>query len=276
MSGKEPFHWRSSIAYKTKDEIIIRGYDVNELAGNIDFASMAYLTWTGELPNETYRKMLNAMLVSLAEHAFSPSAASSRFVRSGGVPLNVAVAGGVLTLGERHASADVPARMFQEWIIRSKEENLSVEDTALKLVTEYRSERRIINGYHHPQHIQDPRTARLGQLAEEYGIKGPHQELAWAIEDCTEKVIGKRLFLNGPGIIAAVTSDMGMNPEQIKGLLILSRTVSLVAHSIEENQKEKSWRASSGSDITQPLDLSLQKPDYYDGPEKRTLMEEQK
>lgn len=271
MKEKENFHWRTSISYKTKDEIVVRGYDVNELTGNIDFASMAYLTWTGVLPSPAYQKMLNAMLVSLAEHAFSPSAASSRFVRSGGVPLNVAVAGGVLTLGERHASADIPAQMFQDTVESLKKENISVADAAYKLVSEYRSEKRIINGYHHPQHQQDPRTARLAAIAKLNNISGIHQELAWAIEDCTEKIIGKRLYMNGPGIIAAICSDMGMKPEQIKGLLILSRTVSLVAHSIEESEKEKAWRASTKSEITQPLDLSLQKPEFYDGPEKRSL-----
>jgi len=271
MSEKEPFHWRTSISYKTRDEIVVRGYDINELTGNIDFASMAFLTWTGELPSSAARNMLNAMLVSLSEHAFSPSAASCRFVRSGGVPLNVAVAGGVLTLGERHASADVPAKMFQDAVESMSASGLTVAETALNLVSEYRKERRIINGYHHPQHIKDPRVERLAEMARQNGITGPHQDLAWAIEEATEAVIGKRLFMNGPGIIAAVASDMGLSPEQIKGLLILSRTVSLVAHSIEENEKEKAWRASSSSDITQPLDLSLQKPEYYEGPPKRHL-----
>jgi len=268
---KEPFHWQTNISYKTKEEIIVRGYDINELAGNIDFASMAYLTWTGELPPDNYKKMINAMLVSLSEHAFSPSAAASRFVRSGGVPLNVSVAGGVLTLGERHASADIPAAMFQDAIRRAGYEGISVEKMANIVVTEYRKEKRIINGYHHPQHIIDPRVKRLSELAEEYNIKGLHQELAWAIEDNTEDVIGKKLYLNGPGIIAAISSDMGLKPEQIKGLLILSRTVSLVAHSIEENEREKAWRASGKAEIIQPLDLSLQLPEYYDGPEKRNL-----
>ena len=113
---KESFHWRSAISYKTKEEIIVRGYDLNELAGNVDFASMVFLILTGDLPCESYRKMLDAILVSFSEHAFSPSVASCRLVQSGGVPLNAAVAGGILAMGERHASADVPACMFQEAI----------------------------------------------------------------------------------------------------------------------------------------------------------------
>lgn len=268
---KEPFHWRTSIAYKTRDEIVVRGYDINELTGNIDFPSMAFLTWTGELPSENFRKMLNAMLVSLSEHAFSPSAVSSRFVRTGGTSLSTAVAGGILTLGERHASADIPAGMLQKARNRALREGLDMEKMAEIVVREYRKEKKILNGFHHPQHIRDPRVPRLEALAEEYGIRGDHQKLAKAMEQCTEEIIGKKLYLNGPGIIAAIASDMGLNPEQIKGLLILSRTVSLIAHSIEEKEREKAWRASANSDITQPLDLSLQLPEYYDGPARRTL-----
>ncbi|MDA3957898.1 citrate/2-methylcitrate synthase [Oceanispirochaeta sp.] len=270
---KDPFHWQTAISYKTKDRIVVRGYDINELTGNLDFASMAWLTWMGKLASENDTKMINAFLVSLSEHAFSPSSVSSRFVRSGGVPLNVAVAGGVMTMGERHASADIPANMFQKAVIEARSEGISIPEKALSLVKEYRSQKRIINGYHHPQHIKDPRVDRLLEIAEELGLEGDHLSMALEIQGATKEVIGKTLYLNGPGVIAAIASDMDMTPEQIKGLLILSRTVSLVAHSTEENQREKAWRASSGSDIIQPLDLSLQKPEYYDGPEDRKLEE---
>ena len=35
---REPFHWQSAISYKTREKIVVRGYDVNELTGNISFA----------------------------------------------------------------------------------------------------------------------------------------------------------------------------------------------------------------------------------------------
>lgn len=70
---KEPFYWRISIAYKTNDKIVARGYNLNELTGNLDFASIAYLVWTGTLPEEGCCVMINAMLASLSEHTFSPS-----------------------------------------------------------------------------------------------------------------------------------------------------------------------------------------------------------
>ncbi len=268
---REPFHWRSSIAYKTKEKIVIRGYDNNELIGNIDFASMAYLVWTGELPPDNYRLMLNALLVSLSEHAFSPSAVSCRMVASGGVPLNTAVAGGILTLGSRHGSAEVPAAMLRDGITRCEKEGLTIEECAVLIVTEYKDRKAILNGYHHPQHIKDPRTDRLLELSAEYNIQGKYQKLAGAIEKATKQVYGRTFYMNAPGAMAAIGSDMGLTPEQIKGLMILSRTVSLVGHSIEEMEREKGWRASGKSNITQPLDLSLQLPEFYDGPGDRNL-----
>ena len=272
MSGKrEPFHWRTAIAFKTKDKIVIRGYDLNELIGRVDFASMAYLVLTGELPSENFRLMVNALLVSMAEHAFSPSSVSARFVASGGVPLNVAMAGGVMTMGERHASADIPAKVYLEGIERAKREGISIEECAEIIVSEHKRAKKILNGFHHPQHIKDPRVGRLFELSKEYRISGDYEKLARAMEKATKKVYGKFLYLNAPGAFAAIGCDMGLSPKQIKGLIVLSRTVSLAAHSIEEMEREKGWRASSKSKIVQPLDLNMQLPEYYDGPAERRL-----
>ena len=68
---QEPFHWRTGVAYKTRDRIVVRGYDLNDLTGNLDLVEMAYLVWRGELPGESHASMLNAIMVCLAEHAFS-------------------------------------------------------------------------------------------------------------------------------------------------------------------------------------------------------------
>ena len=154
-NAKQPFHWRTGIAYKTKEKIVVRGYDNNELTGGIDFTSMVLLVLTGELPSKQQRAVVDAMLVSLCEHAFSPSSAATRFVTSGGVPLNTAVAGGILAMGARHASADVPAQLFQRGVLRCKEEGISIQACALDIVREHRQARRILNGFHHPQHIEE-------------------------------------------------------------------------------------------------------------------------
>jgi citrate synthase len=271
VKDREPFHWQTSIAYKTKDKIVIRGYDLNELIGHVSFTEMAYLVWRGELPPESHVKMLDALLVSMAEHAFSPSSAACRLVASGGVPLHVGVAGGMLAIGALHGTADRPAELFRDAVDRTQREGLSREQVAVKVAGEARKAGRRLPGFHHAQHIIDPRTARMLALADEYGISGQYVAMARAIEAATEEFWGRRIYLNGPGAMGAICMDMGFDVELIKGVFLLSRTVSLVAHTYEEQHREKGWRASTNASIVQPLDLSLQKPEFYDGPRDRPL-----
>jgi citrate synthase len=271
VKEREPFHWQTAIAYKTKDKIVIRGYDLNELIGNVTFSEMAYLVWRGELPSEAHTKMLDALLVSMAEHAFSPSSAASRFVASGGVPLHVGVAGGMLAIGSLHGTADRPAQLFHDAVERMTSEGLSQQDVARAIAGEARTAGRRLPGFHHAQHIIDPRTARMLSLADEYGVAAQYVAMARAIEAATEEFWGRRIYLNGPGAMGAICLDMGFDVELIKGVFLLSRTVSLVAHTYEEMYREKGWRASTNAAIVQPLDLSLQKPEFYDGPRDRPL-----
>jgi citrate synthase len=270
-AGREPFHWRTAIAYKTKEKIVVRGYDLNDLVGRISFAEMTYLVWRGELPPPAHGRMLDAILVSMAEHAFSPSSAASRFVASGGVPLHVGVAGGMLALGSLHGTADRPAALFKEAVERMEREHLTLEDAARAVAGDARRDGRRLPGYHHPQHIQDPRTARLLEICDRLGVTGTYVTMARAIEAATEPFWGRRIFLNGPGSVGAICLDMGFDVEMIKGVFLLSRTVSLVAHTYEETRREKGWRGSGNASITQPLDLSLQRPEFYDGPRDRPL-----
>ena len=268
---REPFHWRTAIGYKTRDRIVVRGYDVNALTGNISFAEMAYLVWRGELPPAAHGRMLDAILVSMAEHAFSPSSAAARLVTSGGVPLHVGVAGGLLALGSLHGTADRPAELFTGAVARMRGEGLSREETARRVAAEVRRAGRRLPGFHHPQHIRDPRTARLLELSDAWGISGEHVAMARAIEAATEDFWGRRIYLNGPGAVGAICADMEFETELIKGIFLLSRTVSLVAHTYEESRRERGWRGSEASPIVQPLDLSLQGPEFYDGPADRPL-----
>jgi len=266
---REPFHWRTGIAYKTRDRIVVRGYDLNDLTGNLDLGEMAYLVWRGELPSVSNAKMLNAIMVCLAEHAFSPSSAAARLVASGGVPLHAAVAGGMLTIGDLHGTFDRPAAMFQNGVVRARAEGKNLAEIAEILVEEAREKKQRLPGFHHPQHIRDPRSERLVQVGQKLGVAGDHLSLALAMEDATERHHTKRIWLNAVGVSGALLSDMGFEPELCKGVMLVSRCISLVAHVYEEMTREKGWRASSRETITQPLDLELQHPDFYDGPKDR-------
>lgn len=283
---KEPFHWQSAISYKTRDKIVIRGYDVNELTGNITFAEHLHLVWKGELPDENVAKMLNALLVCFAEHAFSPSSASARMVLSGAGYIMPGLAGGMLSIGYTHVDAHEAAQAWITAIRLMKEKGWTMDQTADYLAEGIRNkekddafvrlfgERNVIPGWHHPQHLRDLRSPRLMELAENWGVAGDHAAFVVALENATEKYWGRKLYMNVAGAISAILVDMGFFPDECLAFCAIARSVSMAAHCFEEKTREKGWRASTRSKITQPLDLELQKPEYYDGPEDRHLPKE--
>jgi len=283
---KEPFHWQSAISYKTRDKIVIRGYDVNELTGNITFAEQLHLVWKGELPEKNVAKMLNALLVCFAEHAFSPSSASARMVLSGAGYIMPGLAGGMLSIGYTHVDAHEAAQAWITAIKLMKEKGWTLDQTADYLAKGIRSkekddafvrifgERKVIPGWHHPQHVRDLRSPRIIELAEKWGVAGDHAKLVVALENATEQYWGRKLYMNVAGAISAILVDMGFFPDECLAFCAIARSVSIAAHCFEEKTREKGWRASTRSTITQPLDLDLQKPEYYDGPQDRHLPEE--
>jgi citrate synthase len=273
MAGTDrvAFRWRTGIAWKNRERIVVRGYDVNELTGRLDFGSMVHLVLRGDLPTTAQGRMVNAMMVNLAEHAISPSSATARFATSGGAELNAAVAAGVAAIGRLHGTSDRPAEMYLAVASRAAREGLTAAEAARQVVQEMRARAERMPGFHHPQHIQDPRTARLLQLADELGISGPFVGVARAMEDATVEAFGRKIHLNGPGAMGCIGLDMGYQPLELKAMFIVARTLGLCAHAIEEGSREKGWRASGNADMVQPLALEMQGPDWYDGPDDRQL-----
>ena len=283
---REPFHWQTSIAYKVLDRIVVRGYDVNELGGNINFAEMLHLVWKGELPSENVAKMLDAVLVIFAEHALSPSSASARFVMSGAGYIMPAMAGGILSIGFTHVDAHEAGEAWLKGVALTKDKGWTMDEAADYLCKGVRSkekddawvrlfgERNVLPGWHHPQHLKDLRSPRVIELAEHLGVAGECVEFVKAVEKATKKYWGRTIYMNIAGAIAAVLLDMGFEPVECLALCAIARSVSVVAHAVEETKREAGWRASTRSKIVQPLDLALQKPEYYDGPKDRHLPKE--
>jgi citryl-CoA lyase len=247
---------KTGISQIEPGKIRIRGYDIVELMGNRSFAEVAYLTLRGELPSPAEARMMDAILASSVDHGVTPpSSLAARTVISGGNPLNAAVAGGVLTIGDVHGGAiEQCARILQEWAARSG----NPENLAGQLLDHLAERKARMPGYGHRLHKTDPRTIRLFEMARELGFRGKHQELAVAVEKEFARK-GKSLPINVDGAIGAIISDMGFDWRLGKGFFVISRTVGLVAQAYEELTRERPMR---------PLGFS----DYeYDGPAARDV-----
>ena len=93
-----------------------------------------------------------------------------------------------------------------------------------------------VPGFGHPLHKPaDPRAQRIMALAEARGVAAAHCALAREAEAAVPEVWGKPLPMNVSMPIAAVLLDLDFPPAILKGVPILARTASLLAHLAEES-----------------------------------------
>jgi citrate synthase len=224
----------TSISVSTPEQIAVRGHDLcNELMGNISFTDHLWLLVTGNLPSAAQRRALDSALVAIAEHGLVPSVQAARMTYAAAPEaFQGAVAAGLLGCGSIILGAAENAGKLLASVAVGEG---SIEDRARLAVQQLRTERQPIPGYGHPFHkTEDPRTTRLRQIAEETGILGMHWQAASAIEKIIPEITGKSLVLNVSGAIPALLLDAGYPLLAMKGVPLLARTASLIAHILEE------------------------------------------
>jgi len=226
----------TAVSASNADTIVVRGHDLcRDLIGKIGFTEHIWLLVCGGLPDPGQRRVLDAALVAIAEHGLVPSVAAARMTfASAPEALQGAVAAGILGCGSVIlGSAESAARLFDD--VRARTASAGIEDAVRAAVAELRNARRPIAGYGHPLHKQsDPRVARLLAVAGEAGKAAQHVEIARAIERLLPEITGKPLAMNVSGAIGAVLLDAGFPLLAVKGVPILARTASLIAHLLEE------------------------------------------
>jgi citrate synthase len=229
----------SSISSSNAETILVRGHDLcAELIGRTSFTDYVWLLLTGETPQPAQSRMLDATLVAIAEHGLVPSVQASRITYAAAPEaLQGAVAAGILGCGSVIlGAAEAAGMLLEEVVARSVSSPLA--EAAADVVRAYRADGRPIPGYGHPLHKgRDPRAHRLFDLAKEVGRHGRHCEAALAIESVLPQLTGKPLVMNVSGAIPAVLLDVDYPLAALKGVPILARTASLIAHLLEEQRR---------------------------------------
>lgn len=222
------------ISASTPEQIVVRGHDLcADLIGKVSFTQHAWLLASGHLPTPAQGVALDAALVAIAEHGLVPSVQAARMTYAAAPEaFQGAVAAGLLGCGSVIlGAAETAARLLSG----AQSGDGSVQDRAHRAVSALRADRKPIPGYGHPFHkSRDPRTARLMEVAREQGLYGPHCTMAAAIEAAIPDITGKSLVLNVSGAIPALLLDAGYPMLAMKGVPLLARTASLIAHLLEE------------------------------------------
>jgi citrate synthase len=224
------------IAHADKDSITIRGFDLaTDLIGERDFTEVLYLLIKGSLPEKKHKSILDACLVTLMEHSWTPSSLIARLMIDS-VPdeMQVGMSAGLLSLGSIFAgTSEACARL----LVAGEASDEKPEAYCEALVAEYRRERKPVPGFGHPLHKPiDPRTVKLLSLADALGISGRYVELLRKLSEAMDEAAGKPITLNATGAIAALLLEIGLPADVMRGLAVVSRSGGLIAHIQEERE----------------------------------------
>lgn len=229
--------YTTHIGTSTPDSINIYGYDLcSEIIGHAGLADIVFLGAQGRLPNGNESKMLDALMVGIAEHGFTPSSLATRLTWLGAPEATqAAVAAGLLGAGSVYLGAmELTARTLQEAVAAAPTDQHG-EQTAGEILDRFEASGERVPGFGHPTHRpRDPRTARFFELAEEWGFLGQHSVLLRAVHSEMERRRGKLITLNGAGAFGAVLSDLGFRWQQVRTVVVAARAVGLVGHIAEE------------------------------------------
>ena len=265
---------KTSIAYKTAEKTVLRGYDVSELAEEgYSFCDAMFVLFQGRIPSEKEEKMLKYEMGAFLEHSMSPSAASAISVTAGRPNLPTAVAAGVMTFGGVHGPGAAHGYMMNKYITRAQREDKTLDEAAEILVDDYMDADQPVMGMGQPQHTDgDPRAEPIHLQQEELGTNGAYHEFQRSVEKhfhARRKREGKNYVgVNVVGAGNAALSDLGFAPNAAWCIGSVARGYSCATHAIFAMKKGRAWAASKREPMVQMLDLSMIK---YVGPEDREV-----
>ena len=237
--------WRTAIATSDPTHIWIRGRDVATLMRAASFTDTIVLLHLGRLPSPGERRLLDAILIGVADHgAGAPSCAAARLAASGNrQSLSAAIAAGILTIGDEHGGAGaICMEMIAGGLEMAAREKIAPDEAARRVLAEAVRAKRRLPGLGHRVHTTvDPRVAVLFEMARQEHVDGDGIAFMRAVEAEASAQI-KPLPMNIDGALAAVLHDMGFPPSAGMFMFIIGRVAGLTAEVAEEYLRERPMR----------------------------------
>ena len=228
----------SAICTANEHAIVVRGTDLcDDLIGTANFGDYFYFLLTGKPADKAVSAVLNACLVAIAEHGLVPSVQAARMTMAAAPDaLQGAVAAGILGCGSVILGASETAgKMFVEIDAETQRNGGDMAAAAHAVVTARRARKESIPGYGHPIHkSRDPRVGALFRVLTQVGANQRFVQIAEAVEAVIPGIVGRELKLNVSAAIPAVLLGVNFPVNALKGVPMLARCASLIAHLSEE------------------------------------------
>lgn len=234
--------WPTGVTDIVEGRILVRGRPIEDLVTERSFSEVLVLLVTGRIPTAEEARITDAVLVASIDHgATSPSALTARTVASGGAPVQVAAAAGLLALSKYHGATVAECATLLSAVAGDVNETTSVEESARSHVEALLDAGERVPGFGHRVHKSDPRVERLFALHAELGMSDEYVRAAYAVGDAIEMSLGRRLPANLDTAIAAVL--LPFVPEQLVLLVFMaSRFCGVFMQAAEEIDRMRPMR----------------------------------
>lgn len=236
--------YTTSLGTSDADNIKLMGLDVaGDLMGKVGFGELAFWMVAQRRPSPGEVRLFEAVLVSLADHGFTPTAIAARLTYySAPDSIQGAVAAGLLGGGSRFLGVTEDTGQFLNRIVRDlgptdEWSDQQWDGIAVQIVRQTKAAGKFLPGLGHPVHKHgDPRVPVLIEIATEEEVRGPHLKLFEAIGRVHEQVLGRKLPLNGAGIAGAALADLKLPVSMLRGFSLFARTAGLIGQIAEEQR----------------------------------------
>ena len=259
--------WTTRVTDIAPNQIIVRGYPIEELIGRVGFADMVALMLLGELPSREHAALLEAALVASVDHGpQAPSIATARMAETCGVPFNSIIAASASLLGDVHGGAGQQCMSFLSELADEAGRGDSPSEVVGRRVGEYLANGWNIPGFGHRFHTTDPRSVRLNELlgvaTAKGAVSGTYRELGFLVENELTARKQTKMATNIDGATAIAYLELGFATALGRALFVLSRSVGVIANAWDEMQ--------AGSRLKGPMPSEILP--RYTGPARRTLL----
>jgi citrate synthase len=221
--------FETSVGTSDADSITVMGRELaRDLMGKATLTELAFLVVQRRMPSAEETRLLDAVLVSLADHGLTPSVLAARLTHTG-APESIqgAMAAGLLGAGSVFLGVVEDTVRFLDEI---------GDDVEGGVARELEAGRRV-PGLGHPVHkAEDPRTPRIYAIAEETGLAGSYLARLREVAAAHARQTGRELPINGAGVAGAALADLGFPAALLRGFALLARTAGLLGHLAEELQ----------------------------------------
>src|SRR4029079_16945883 len=181
MTHPESEWLHSWIGSSDRDRITVAGRDLPaEIMGRLTLTELSYLLITRREPTDGQRRVLDMVLVSLADHGLTPGALATRLTYTGAPEApQAAIAAGLLRAGRVVLGPAGDTAQFLSDTLRRRDVVADVDDVTLAAIAEeavvvLRAAGARVPGLGHPVHKDiDPRTPRVYELAAGAGARAP-------------------------------------------------------------------------------------------------------